>query len=541
MSLQRHIYCLVTWLVLSALLAAFIANQAESDEYEQLRRSSQSHLRNDSAHWIELAGVGMQRFVEDYSWWDEMVEFANTPDPDWAYTNFVDSLEFWEVSGVWVFDRNGDRSYELVAESYPELSFPLDKGEILQAIRIQPFAHFFRATPEGWLELRSAPIQSGDDEERSSPAQGWFFVGRIWDEEHFNRLRPSDIFEMEITASNGAPPSAEFSPGVSVTHSLRDERGAKVAEFRVGRTSHELDLWAEAGIDETLLWILFGGINAIVLWIWLHLLITKPVRTLAEGLNRHDISKIAQISRKNNELGNIARRVGADLQQQDLLRKETERRRSTEVALRKSEISLKNAIKERSQLQLDLHDSTIQVLYASGMSLSAIEKDLGDIAPESRERIQNIRRHLQIAVDDLRGFIADSAPEEAKSSLNESIEELLALMRSSNRVEVVSEIDTGAENALSESDTIELLQILREATSNAMRHARAKTIWVRLKVRPSFVRLTIEDDGIGVPEEERKQPSRGLKNMQSRALSIGAELVVEDRLEGGTRVDLKFI
>ena len=71
-----------------------------------------------------------------------------------------------------------------------------------------------------------------------------------------------------------------------------------------------------------------------------------------------------------------------------------------------------------------------------------------------------------------------------------------------------------------------LIAALREALSNAFRHAKASRIdvtvnaTVRLPDGRSGVRLTVADDGVGIPEEGRRS---GLKNLKRRAESLGGD------------------
>lgn len=541
-SLQDRIRSLLAWIILSSLLAAGIAHWGEKQEQENLRSSGEELLFTNSAHWLRLSGVGMKQFVEDYSWWDEMVEFVGDPDPEWARINFEDMLGFWQVSGVWVFDQSGYQTYQLAVEDYPQLEFPLDQLTTLQTVRLQPFPHFFKKTPQGWLELRGAPVQRGDDEDRSSQAQGWFFVGRIWDDTFFQALRPMDTIEFTVREPTEATAPHSISV-LKASHPLADEAGHTIAVLDVVHDTPEIIEWTEAGIDETTLWIVFALLNVVVLGVVLQWGIAQPLRKTAEALRRNDIAPIAALTESPHEFGEISRLIKASFEHQEVLCQETDRRRATETALRESEKSLRRALKERAQLSLDLHDSAIQVLYASGLSLSAIESRLSPQAPLECRKIRHVSENLQRVVDDLRRFIADAEtdqPEKTKPSLSDLIEELLALMRSSNQIQIESKIDAGIEKALTADQSINLLQILREGMSNGMRHSQADTMWVELRVRPQLVRLVIEDNGIGLSPEEISNPKRGLRNIRQRARAINAELDFSARPGGGTRIDLKF-
>ncbi|MER6875343.1 ATP-binding protein, partial [Amycolatopsis sp. NPDC000673] len=76
--------------------------------------------------------------------------------------------------------------------------------------------------------------------------------------------------------------------------------------------------------------------------------------------------------------------------------------------------------------------------------------------------------------------------------------------------------------------------VVREAVSNAVRHADASALSVSVAVRDEVVRISVTDDGKGLPEGVA--PS-GLGNLRERAESAGGEFALEARPGGGVRLD----
>ena len=83
-----------------------------------------------------------------------------------------------------------------------------------------------------------------------------------------------------------------------------------------------------------------------------------------------------------------------------------------------------------------------------------------------------------------------------------------------------------------------LFYIAREAVTNAVKHARAKHIQVRLGEAEGRLQLVVQDDGVGLPvgdAEERRQ-GMGMRIVHYRAALIGADLEVGPVEGGGTVV-----
>ena len=82
--------------------------------------------------------------------------------------------------------------------------------------------------------------------------------------------------------------------------------------------------------------------------------------------------------------------------------------------------------------------------------------------------------------------------------------------------------DTHEGRRLTQPQAVDLGRILREAISNAIRHAQAQEVEVQLELRLDGLRLRVTDDGLG--NGEARRPGRGLRNMATRAERLGGKL-----------------
>jgi len=98
---------------------------------------------------------------------------------------------------------------------------------------------------------------------------------------------------------------------------------------------------------------------------------------------------------------------------------------------------------------------------------------------------------------------------------------------------------------LPDSAALALFRVTQEALRNAIQHADASEIAVRLTQYPHRLRLTVTDDGRGIPgglESSRfvAQGHFGLAGMRERAAMIGAKLDVQTAVDYGTAVILEL-
>lgn len=193
---------------------------------------------------------------------------------------------------------------------------------------------------------------------------------------------------------------------------------------------------------------------------------------------------------------------------------------------------------ERTRFSRDLHDGTIQSIYAAGLHLEAISIRAED--PAVRSEVRAVVEELNEATDGIRDYIRDltSAPDTAEGIAN-ALDELAAHFSEESDVPVrMRARGVPMAGPLPEDCGQHLQQILREALANAARHAGACSVDVGLGFAPDEVELVVRDDGCGFlhsadPEESS---GHGLRNMRERARRLGGRLTVASPPEGGSVV-----
>lgn len=190
---------------------------------------------------------------------------------------------------------------------------------------------------------------------------------------------------------------------------------------------------------------------------------------------------------------------------------------------------------ERDRIARDLHDLVIQRLFATGMQLEGATR-LPGIPGEAQERISRAVDDLDETIREIRQTIfALHEPVAAESDslrarvLREAAQSG-ALLGFAPSVRFVGPVDTLVSEALADN----MIAVLREALTNAAKHARASRVDVLLEASGQRVVLQVTDDGVGIPETGRRS---GLANINARAQSFSGTATVE-RVDdaGGTRL-----
>jgi signal transduction histidine kinase len=198
-------------------------------------------------------------------------------------------------------------------------------------------------------------------------------------------------------------------------------------------------------------------------------------------------------------------------------------------------------VEERERIGKDLHDSVIQAIYAVGLSLDDVPEMMDDEPDEARRRVERAIDSLDQTIRDIRNFIFGLRP-----ALLDGVDlvEGLAALADEFRVNTMIDVELRAGPTVSApfigvDRTAELLSIAREALSNIARHARATRAELTVDPDPEIagLEIVIADNGTGFdPAAPRELGHQGLRNMRTRAISIGATLLVDSRSGAGTRI-----
>ncbi|HZW00202.1 MAG TPA: GAF domain-containing sensor histidine kinase [Candidatus Deferrimicrobium sp.] len=192
-------------------------------------------------------------------------------------------------------------------------------------------------------------------------------------------------------------------------------------------------------------------------------------------------------------------------------------------------------LQERERIAQDLHDGSIQSLYAVSLALEDTEELMQIDAAQALDRIDHAIEAIHGTIQEIRDFIMGLDPEARLAvDLLAGLTALTDEFERSTPIEV--ELASDPDVPLDPDETIQLIQLTREAMSNVARHAGATKVSVHVEDRRDVLRLSIIDDGRGFDTAESQRPGHhGLTNMHARAESLGGSLTIEsDPL--GTRV-----
>ena len=194
------------------------------------------------------------------------------------------------------------------------------------------------------------------------------------------------------------------------------------------------------------------------------------------------------------------------------------------------------ALSERQRLLRDLHDSVSQKLYGlvtlTEVAQAALET--GNYV-DPAQVLSRIGDNARQAVKEMRLFLYQMQPIDLeKEGLISALHHRLAAVE--GRADIKARLLADENIELSKEKEISLFFIAQEALNNILRHARAKTITVKLKQGRRNVILEIVDDGCGFDPKKLDGAGLGLENMKERTIKVNGKLKISSTPGEGTKV-----
>lgn len=199
------------------------------------------------------------------------------------------------------------------------------------------------------------------------------------------------------------------------------------------------------------------------------------------------------------------------------------------------------------RLAQTLHDKLGQTLSAMRLSFDVFSRrTLDQLEPREQERLRSIGQLVEQSVQEVRQALVELRPPLLESlGLQAALDnEVRARSIEAESVVITLEVGPGAEGVRWPSKVeYAAFMIAREATGNALLHASAASIELRLDGDAGRLALSVNDDGIGLHDSllHGRPGHLGMVGMRERALAIGGQLTVQGSPSGGTVIALVWV
>lgn len=198
-------------------------------------------------------------------------------------------------------------------------------------------------------------------------------------------------------------------------------------------------------------------------------------------------------------------------------------------------------MQERTVIARELHDSLAQALSYLKIQVSRLNKAISTDDKASMQDVSAELKHgLDAAYRQLRELLTTFRLKVDGGGLQQALQLTATQLSEQSGMQFVLDYQL-TNTPLQPQEEIHLLQIVREASQNAVHHSQGSEVNIRLLQQPGqAIELAIEDNGVGIAQHAEKLNHYGLAIMQERSKQLGGAIQIRRREQGGTGVYFSF-
>ncbi|GEM_PF-2659170 len=292
---------------------------------------------------VKTRNESVRNFVNDYSFWDDMVSFVYIPLRNWAEVNLLPAKKEFKVDGIWVSRLSGELVYDLSDSTAGFTVRTIMKDTVLKKqLATDGFRHFFIRCGRDFYEIWTAPIQSARDTLRRSPANGYFIAGRRFDDQTVQDLARWTRTEIAFLKEVPAKSAHSLSKEAGFISDLNDYHNKPIARLEVRYESEYLNSLQEYFRNKTITIIGIVILVIVLLFVFTSHTISRPLRNLNVAMKSEDLDSLGKIRNRQDEFGDLARMVERFYEQRRQLVKNIDEITVTTQSLLDSEANFKS-------------------------------------------------------------------------------------------------------------------------------------------------------------------------------------------------------
>lgn len=247
--------------------------------------------------------------VNDYSCWDEMINYVNRPTRRWEEVNLT-TLEAFGVSYTWIYSKD----YKLIYSTFDTVFFcqneeiEIGDDDINVLFNESGVCHFYMSVRDTIFEITGGTIVPSFDTEHETTPQGYFFVGKFWSDDYIKEMESEMDFSIRFRSLNDTLNLISDKSKINVTKVFKDAHGNDLmyVDFE-SKNQLVSDFSNTDKLSYALIALLI--VTIIVFFIAVRYWITLPLEYVNKSLSSENESYVSRLENQKNEFGEIAKLI----------------------------------------------------------------------------------------------------------------------------------------------------------------------------------------------------------------------------------------
>lgn len=197
---------------------------------------------------------------------------------------------------------------------------------------------------------------------------------------------------------------------------------------------------------------------------------------------------------------------------------------------------------ERKRLSREIHDGPAQLLANVLIRSDLAEKMHREQGPEQALiEIRSLKEMIRTALYEVRRIIYDLRPMALDDlGLIPTLQKYFSTIEEYNQKTKIEFSHIGKDTRLQSKYEVALFRLIQESLQNALKHAEASEVQVKIEIRKDNVTVVVKDNGIGFDPGDRKQGAFGIIGMKERIVILEGELAIQSAVGAGTKIVIQI-
>jgi len=191
---------------------------------------------------------------------------------------------------------------------------------------------------------------------------------------------------------------------------------------------------------------------------------------------------------------------------------------------------------ERERMSQELHNGVQSLILAAGMGIRTVVSRLDEMPKKEQDLLKNSVQLLNQAISETRSVSHNLIPDLIKTHGLENYLNLIFLtIRSSTEIKIDLNINIKEEELIQSQLKIDICRLVQEMINNTLKHAKAKTISIKLVKVNREITLDFQDDGIGF-NSNKSTEGIGLQSLRKKVSQLDGKITLDSHPKKGTRI-----
>lgn len=439
MKVQTKISLLLVLVVATFLAGLWAFKAYDRRKFRSIAEERYAERLGAFETFLDHNGKPLQTMVEDYTCLDQLVRAIESKDAQWLAEDVsIEKLDSFHANAAWVYAPDGTLLHPINNLNSPELrDVPVPREALAKLFERQTLVHFFAHIPQfGLMEIRGGTVHPSNDFNRTTPSQGYFFAGKLWNKPALQEMKlytGNEISIVSPVSKPGEDTNDEQNGLIAFSRTLTSWDGKPIAQLVIRNESPVVRELNRSSERLLLSLILFALVLLLLLTSSLMRWVTRPLRQIMASLKRNSPEPIEGMCRDNSEFGELARTTKQFFAQRDNLFREMEERQLMEEALRKSEEELRHSQKMEAVGRLAggvAHDFNNLLTAIIGYAeLIANREDVEPVMQQHAELIQKAGEQAATLTKQLLAFSRKQLLQPKVIDLNSLVVDMEKLLR----------------------------------------------------------------------------------------------------------------